>query len=98
MSTMFTEGQMFQHKDGGIYKFVQVVRYSDRVSEDGVLYEHVWPFEKGMWVRPVGEWADDRFVPIGPGAATEFIDSMSRSEAQEYVKANKQRRKEHEAS
>lgn len=89
---MLTKGQMFQHKDGGIYRFEQVVRYSDRPT-NGVMYVHVWPFEQGVWVRPIEEWTEDRFVPITPTAATLFIGSMARDDAQAFVKANKTARK-----
>lgn len=89
---MFTKGQIFQHKDGGIYQLIQVARYSDRPGE-AVVYLHVWPFDRGMWVRPTEEWTEDRFKPITPQESSDFIYPMSQEEAQAFVKANKAARK-----
>lgn len=93
MNEMFEPGQWFQHKDGGIYEFVRVVRYSDRPTQ-GVEYIHRWPFELSHWIRPIEEWTSDRFKPISSVDAFEFTKNFGSAEdGQAYVKANKTRRK-----
>ena len=55
-------GQYFRHAYGGLYRRKGELR----ASEDGlprVHYEHLWPFERGDWTRPVAEW-ESRFTPI----------------------------------
>ncbi len=52
----------YRHTDGGFYE----VKGMARDSRDGsavVLYDHVWPFEAGLWTRPLEEWAS-RFTPV----------------------------------
>ncbi|SMC19542.1 Protein of unknown function [Andreprevotia lacus DSM 23236] len=53
----------FRHVDGGYYRWIADARHSEDLSPV-VVYEHLWPFERGIWVRPAGEWAG-RFSPVG---------------------------------
>lgn len=56
------DGQYFRHAYGGLYRKKGTARY----SEDGqtlVVYEHLWPFERGDWARPETQWAG-RFTPV----------------------------------
>ncbi|MGQ5523578.1 DUF1653 domain-containing protein [Chitinimonas sp. PSY-7] len=42
--------RFYRHLDGGLYRFV-----ADAMSADTngpvVIYEHLWPFNPGLWVR-----------------------------------------------
>lgn len=40
----------YRHQDGGLYRSICVARHADDGSEV-VVYEHLWPFEPGVWVR-----------------------------------------------
>lgn len=85
-------GQLFQHKDGGIYRFAKYVRYSDRPNEIGVEYDHVWPFEQISWVRPLVEWSEDRFRSITAGEAATLM-KMDKVVAQVEITNRKNERK-----
>ncbi|MEY2953296.1 MAG: hypothetical protein RLZZ401_1383 [Pseudomonadota bacterium] len=52
----------YSHTDGGIYEVINMARDS-RDGSPVVIYNHVWPFEAGTWVRPLTEWAS-RFTPV----------------------------------
>ncbi|WP_159674945.1 DUF1653 domain-containing protein [Andreprevotia sp. IGB-42] len=59
---MFAAGQHFRHMDGGFYRFIAEARHSEDLSPM-IVYQHLWPFDPGVWVRPAGEWAG-RFTPV----------------------------------
>ncbi len=40
-----------RHYKGGLYRFVGLARHSETL-EPMVVYEHLWPHEHGLWVRP----------------------------------------------
>ncbi len=58
-----------RHYKGGLYRMLDVIHQKDK--ESLVLYEHLWPHERGLWLRPVelfmGKLEDgrDRFAKIG---------------------------------
>jgi len=40
-----------RHYKGGLYRRIDLARHSETL-ETMVLYEHLWPHERGLWVRP----------------------------------------------
>jgi hypothetical protein len=76
-------GQLFQHQDGGYYRYLDMARHADD-QEVHVRYEHLWPFESDMpWVRRASEW-DGRFLPTTPEQLQEAM-KQDRTAAQEAV-------------
>ena len=61
--------RFFQHTDGGLYRFVNYARSAD-TGGNLVVYEHVWPFEPGIWVRDRAEF-EARFAQIDAAAVQE---------------------------
>lgn len=59
-------GKLFQHTDGGFYRFRGLSRSTVDQSMC-VVYEHVWPFlpdaEHTFWHRPITEWTS-RFTEV----------------------------------
>lgn len=59
-----------RHYKGGLYRFLSAARHSE-TGENMVVYEHLWPHARGLWVRPAelfyGVLADGRarFQPLG---------------------------------
>ena len=45
----------YRHLDGGLYRSICVARHADDGSEV-VVYEHLLPFEPGVWVRDKEEF------------------------------------------
>ncbi len=46
------EGEIYKHYKGGVYRLIKRgVRHSETL-EVGVLYEHLWPHDHGLWFRP----------------------------------------------
>jgi hypothetical protein len=78
--------QYFRHVDGGLYRFVANARSADDAG-DVVVYEHLWPFEQGLWVRKRGEF-EARFQPIDE-VTLRRETKHDRAEAQERVNAAK---------
>lgn len=74
----FVQGLYCKHSDGGYYQFQEFAVHKDD-SLPLVLYTHVWPFERGNWARPLGEFVA-KFIPITP----EDLEK-ARSEPQEDV-------------
>ena len=54
--------QYFRHLDGGLYRFVSHARSADSDS-DVIVYEHLWPFDRSLWVRDRAQF-EARFAPI----------------------------------
>lgn len=40
-----------RHYKGGLYRVIGSARHSETL-ETMTLYEHLWPHEQGLWVRP----------------------------------------------
>ncbi len=40
-----------RHYKGGLYRYVGEARHSE-TEEALVVYEHIWPHQRGLWVRP----------------------------------------------
>ncbi|QNM98006.1 DUF1653 domain-containing protein [Chitinimonas koreensis] len=80
----------FRHTDGGFYRFVAHARSADTAGEV-VVYEHLWPFEPGLWVRDRAEF-EARFAPID-AAAVEAARAGDRAAAQAAVTAAKAARR-----
>ncbi|GLR13634.1 DUF1653 domain-containing protein [Chitinimonas viridis] len=80
----------YRHTDGGLYRFVAHARSADTTG-DVVVYEHLWPFEQGLWVRDRQEF-ESRFTPI---SATEVTTAMQgdRAAAQAAVDEAKAKRR-----
>jgi hypothetical protein len=48
---------LYRHKKGGVYRKL----YEGRHADDGsavVIYEHLWPHERGIWVRNKAEFEE----------------------------------------
>lgn len=60
-----------RHYKGGLYLYLGTARHSE-TEESMAVYEHLWPHERGLWVRPAalffGQLADGspRFAPLQP--------------------------------
>jgi hypothetical protein len=78
--------QYFRHIDGGLYRFVFYARSADDAG-DVVVYEHLWPFEQGLWVRKRSEF-EARFSRIDEITVKRAMRE-DRIEAQERVNAVK---------
>ncbi|CAM2147539.1 DUF1653 domain-containing protein [Pararobbsia alpina] len=56
MTTDITEAEALalathRHYKGGLYRVVGTAKHSETL-EPMVVYEHLWPHERGLWVRP----------------------------------------------
>ncbi len=40
-----------RHYKGGLYRVIDVARHSE-TEEAMIVYEHLWPHDHGLWVRP----------------------------------------------
>lgn len=80
----------FRHTDGGLYRFVADARHSEDQSAV-VVYEHLWPFTPGVWVRPAQEF-QERFAPIEE-AFVQAAMQGDRTAAQEAVNSAKAARR-----
>jgi hypothetical protein len=87
--------KFFRHVDGGLYRFVAYARSADDTSEL-VVYEHLWPFDQGMWVRKRAEF-EARFAPTDELTVKRAM-KQDRAEAQERVNAAKTLRRATRAS
>lgn len=62
-------GDVYRHYKGGIYRALDIARHTE-TQELMVVYEHLWPHEHGIFVRPQEMffgYLDDgkrRFEPI----------------------------------
>jgi hypothetical protein len=78
--------QYFRHIDGGLYRFVANARSADDAG-DVVVYEHLWPFEQGLWVRKRSEF-EARFSSVDEITVKRAMKE-DRAEAQVHVNAAK---------
>lgn len=46
------EGDIYKHYKGGVYRLVRRGVKNSETLEVGVLYEHLWPHDHGIWWRP----------------------------------------------
>jgi len=82
--------QYFRHVDGGFYRLVGYARSAD-TEGDVVVYEHLWPFERGWWVRNRAEF-ESRFTSIEK-AIVDAAMNTDRARAQASVAAAKAARR-----
>lgn len=82
--------QYYRHIDGGLYRFVAYARSADTTLEV-VVYEHLWPFERGLWVRDRTEF-EVGFAPVEP-VIVERAMQRDRTAAQAQVNAAKAARR-----
>lgn len=52
--------EYYQHRYGGVY-LCYGLGLSTVDKSEHVVYQHVYPFEPGIWIRPASEWTEDRF-------------------------------------
>ncbi|PHV09846.1 DUF1653 domain-containing protein [Chitinimonas sp. BJB300] len=58
----------YRHMDGGLYRFVADAMSAD-TGNPVIVYEHLWPFIAGLWVRDREEFLA-RFQPIDANEVT----------------------------
>lgn len=46
------EGEIYKHYKGGVYRLLQKRVRNSETLEEGILYEHLWPHDHGVWWRP----------------------------------------------
>jgi hypothetical protein len=80
----------YRHTDGGLYRFVAYARSADTAG-DVVVYEHLWPFDPGLWVRDRQEF-EKRFTSIDEFSVRRAME-QDRSAAQAQVAAAKAARR-----
>lgn len=85
----------YLHQDGGIYELIG----SGIHSEDGTtlcVYLHVWPFEQGLWLRPVEMWTPARFAPLSADEAKKRMEVLrEQARAEISLKRGLRKQKEH---
>jgi hypothetical protein len=54
--------QYYKHKYGGIYCLLSEAKNKSNNDEVVVVYEHVYPFEKAMYVRNRDEFFNNNFL------------------------------------
>lgn len=88
-------GSHWLHVDGGLYRFLNVGK--DAASAlDVVIYEHLHPFERGIWTRPVDEF-NLRFSPISDVRAQQILDLLAEP-LRQAIAGHKARRRAQEAA
>jgi hypothetical protein len=93
MQTAVSAPSYYRHVDGGIYRFFTEATHTDGL-EPHAVYEHLWPFEPGPYVRPMSQWRQ-RFAAITEAQATSLMQG-DRAAAQQAVTAHKASRREAE--
>ncbi|QDQ25781.1 DUF1653 domain-containing protein [Chitinimonas arctica] len=83
----------FRHTDGGLYRFVAHARSADTTG-DVVVYEHLWPFTQGLWVRDRQEF-ESRFSPIDAAEVENAMqgDRLAAQAAVDTAKATRRAKK-----
>ena len=51
-----TEGLIYRHFKGGIYKYVGEAKSSDDPNKRVVVYQHLWPHAFQLWIRNSNEF------------------------------------------
>jgi hypothetical protein len=85
----------FRHVDGGLYRFVAYARSAEN-ARDVVVYEHLWPFDAGLWVRERKEF-EARFAPVDEPAVRQAL-AGDQAAAQQQVTAAKAARRQREST
>lgn len=58
------DGTIYLHKKGGVYRTLMEGRSTD-TGAAVIVYEHLWPHERGVWVRDLAEFHEpSRFTRI----------------------------------
>jgi hypothetical protein len=83
--------QFFQHLDGGLYRFIAYARSADADGAEVAVYEHLWPFAPGLWVRNRADF-EARFKAIDEIAVKRAM-KQDRDEAQAQVNKAKAARR-----
>jgi len=93
MQTAFSRPSYYRHVDGGIYRFFTEATHTDGL-ESHAVYEHLWPFEPGPYIRPISQW-HKRFSAISEAQAMSLMQG-NREDAQQAVTVCKAKRRETE--
>lgn len=84
--------QHYRHRDGGLY-LALYVGVSTVDKSEHVVYMHVYPFEKKVWIRPLHEWTPDRFEKISQQSLEDIIMNSDREKLKEEITAKRNKRK-----
>lgn len=60
----YVVGHYYQHRYGGVYQVLNRATHTE-TGESLIIYEHVYPFDRGVWARPESMWTPDRFRHVG---------------------------------
>lgn len=83
----------YRHVDGGLYRSISLARHADDGSVV-MVYEHLWPFEPGVWVRGKDEF-EQRFIETSEAACIAAMQE-DREQARQAVQKAKASRRGHE--
>lgn len=92
-SVTYPSGQLFQHIDGGIYKFEKSVWFADD-DDELVIYTHIWPFPVIESARRADEFLA-KFNPIKEGDLAKAQET-AREEFQLKIREHKAKRRSNE--
>lgn len=73
--------QYYMHKHGGLYRVV-TTGYSTVDTKEMVVYDHLYPFERKTWIRPMSEWTEDRFKLVTYEYVIHIMQSTERHQMQ----------------
>lgn len=85
-------GTYWYHRYGGIYQVMDVGTVTLDGETQMVAYYHLFPFESQMWLRPLEEWTEERFVQISPELA-KLIMGGDQETYKKFVETNKAAKK-----
>ncbi len=88
LDSLSPSAQYFLHRYGGLYEFLSVGKSTVDASPV-VVYRHVWPYAREVWVRPQPEWSS-RFTELSFDDVRRLIQSEPVKAAQQRIKAAKQ--------
>jgi 8-oxo-dGTP diphosphatase len=71
LDTFFSAPSFWLHADGGVYRLLSMATCS-QTGAPTAIYEHLHPFERGVWTRPLDEFRH-RFSPLGPNGAAALL-------------------------
>jgi len=80
-----------QHKDGGLYSILAVGKSTVDQSEH-IIYVHLYPFERQVWIRPIEEFTEERFTVLTQEQGVAVLN-RDREQFQAEITANKKARK-----
>lgn len=87
LDSLSPSARYFLHRYGGLYEFQSLGRSTVDASPV-VVYRHVWPYAREVWVRPQAEW-DSRFTELSVDDVRRLILGESVESAQQRVAAAK---------